>query len=222
MINIKQIKAARVLLDWTQDDLAQKSGLSKAAIANIERESASPRKESLDLLQQTFELNGIAFLEHSGVQLIGEKFDLKIWDGRNSQIKLWADIEKELSTQSAPALYISSVSDKPTADRYPKECLAYIQKMDSMNVERRILLCEGDNEILVNQPQWYRQMPKILFDQTPYYIYGEVVVFLFWELQRVMRISNVNMAKGFKRQFNYNWSISKKLEKYDVIFKDFK
>lgn len=218
MINVKQIKAARILLDWTQDDLARKSGLSKAAIANIERGSASPRQETLDLLQQTFQLNGVAFLEHSGVQLIGERFDLKIWDGRNSQLKLWVDIEKELAGMDYPILHISSVSDRPMAERYPKECQAYIKKMDAMNVERRILLCEGDNEILVAQPQWYRQMPKMLFDQIPYYVYGGKVVFLFWELQRIVRIDNPNMAQGFKRQFDYNWSISQPLKDYVSIF----
>ncbi len=217
MIDIKQIKAARVMLDWSQEDLAKKSGMSKAAIANIERGSASPRQDTLDLLQQTFELNGVVFLQPSGVQLIGERFDLKIWEGRESQFKLWADIAKEFAEGKGGILYIANVSDVPVAERYPKEALAYIKKMDSLNVERRILLCEGDHDILVDQPQWYRQIPKILFDQNPYYVYGDKVVFLFWELQRIVRIDNINMARGFRNQFNRNWELSKPLKNHKIL-----
>ena len=41
-ITASQIRAARALLDWTQDDLAKKSGLSLRALNSIERGLAVP------------------------------------------------------------------------------------------------------------------------------------------------------------------------------------
>lgn len=219
MIDVKQIKAARVLLDWNQDDLARKSGMSKAAIANIERGSASPRQDTLDILQETFEIGGVAFLQPSGVQLVGERFDLKVWEGKDYFFKLWADIAKTFSDGSGGILHIANVSDAPVAEKFPQEVLGYIKKMDALKVERRILISEEDSDILVAQPQWYRQIPKVLFNQTPYYVYGDKVVFLFFELQKIVRIENINMARGFKSQFDYSWNQGKKLEKYTVLLK---
>jgi DNA-binding XRE family transcriptional regulator len=37
-ISIRQMKAARALLSWSQDDLAEKSGVSKPTIARLETE----------------------------------------------------------------------------------------------------------------------------------------------------------------------------------------
>lgn len=36
MISIRQVKAARALLGWSQDDLAKASGISKPTIARLE------------------------------------------------------------------------------------------------------------------------------------------------------------------------------------------
>jgi transcriptional regulator with XRE-family HTH domain len=36
MISVRQVKAARSLLGWSQDDLADKSGVSKPTIARLE------------------------------------------------------------------------------------------------------------------------------------------------------------------------------------------
>lgn len=45
--NIKRLREKR---DWTQDDLAEKVGLSRSAIANIEIGKSSPRQETLKRL----------------------------------------------------------------------------------------------------------------------------------------------------------------------------
>jgi transcriptional regulator with XRE-family HTH domain len=36
MISVRQVKAARALLGWSQDDLANKSGVSKPTVARLE------------------------------------------------------------------------------------------------------------------------------------------------------------------------------------------
>jgi transcriptional regulator with XRE-family HTH domain len=36
MISVRQMKAARALLDWSQDDLAARSGVSRPTVARLE------------------------------------------------------------------------------------------------------------------------------------------------------------------------------------------
>lgn len=64
MISVRQIKAARLLLDWTQKDLADKSGLSLPTIQRFEKQGVG--RSSVDNVQKlivTFEIAGIEFIE---------------------------------------------------------------------------------------------------------------------------------------------------------------
>ena len=217
MADIKQFKAARALLEWTQDDLAKASGISLPAIANLERGSSKPRKDTLDILRKTFEENGIEFLEPAGVQIVAEKFGLKVWSGRDSQKRLWNDIYREFSDGQGGELLLSGVDDKPLVERYPQEALEYVRRLDSLKISRRILLCEGDNDIIGTNPGWYRQVPKVLFAQTAHYIYKDKVALLIWSIPRVLLIENKNVAETFRTQFEQNWALSQKLTTFNQI-----
>ena len=59
MISPRQVRAARGLLNWTQADLANISGLSKAAIIKFEREEVTPRLSSLKFIEESFIEAGI-------------------------------------------------------------------------------------------------------------------------------------------------------------------
>ena len=58
MISIEQIKAARALLDWTQDELAVAADLSKPSINTLERRIANPKVETLNAIQKALEKAG--------------------------------------------------------------------------------------------------------------------------------------------------------------------
>jgi transcriptional regulator with XRE-family HTH domain len=64
MITIEQCRAARGLLDWTQQDLSEASGLSKTAINNFEKGHSDIKHESLRAIRMAFESADIEFLEH--------------------------------------------------------------------------------------------------------------------------------------------------------------
>lgn len=69
MISVPQIRAARALLGWSQDDLAKKSGLSEMAIKNLERGAVDPRVSTMTNVIQAFEHAGIEFLNSEGTGL---------------------------------------------------------------------------------------------------------------------------------------------------------
>lgn len=62
MITGSQLRAARALLDWTQDDLAAKSGVAAQTIRLFEAGSRQPYRQTLDELQSALEDAGIEFL----------------------------------------------------------------------------------------------------------------------------------------------------------------
>jgi predicted transcriptional regulator len=58
----KQIAAARVLLDWSQADLANKTSMATASIARIEQGSRNPRVNSMDKIIHAFKDSGVHFI----------------------------------------------------------------------------------------------------------------------------------------------------------------
>lgn len=65
-----QSRAARGLLNWTQNELAERAGISAVTIRNYENGRTAPNPATLIVLQQTFERAGVEFIANGrGVQL---------------------------------------------------------------------------------------------------------------------------------------------------------
>jgi transcriptional regulator with XRE-family HTH domain len=68
LISVRQMKAARALLGWSQADLAEHSGVSEPTIARLESAEGKlgGRKETADKIQRAIETAGITFIEENG------------------------------------------------------------------------------------------------------------------------------------------------------------
>ena len=64
IINYKQCKAARALLDWSQEDLSQRAEVAKATIGDFERGARNLRIETMQKV--------VAVLENEGIRFEGE------------------------------------------------------------------------------------------------------------------------------------------------------
>jgi transcriptional regulator with XRE-family HTH domain len=72
MITASQCRAARGLLDWTQQELADAARIGVATVRLFESEATETRQATLTVLRQAFELAGVEFTngDHPGVRLI--------------------------------------------------------------------------------------------------------------------------------------------------------
>jgi len=79
MITARQTRAARALLGWTQETLAEKALVSLTALKRLESESDVKVYETTrDQVRRTLEGNGIVFLssdQGEGVMLVRSKVD---------------------------------------------------------------------------------------------------------------------------------------------------
>ncbi len=66
----EQCRAARGLLNWTQDELASLSGVSRSTIKDFECHRHSLHRSSETLLVTTFETHGVEFFDRGG-QIVG-------------------------------------------------------------------------------------------------------------------------------------------------------
>ena len=58
----RQIRAARVLLGWSQVDLAERAGLSATVIARVEAGTVDARLSTIEAILRALDENGIEFI----------------------------------------------------------------------------------------------------------------------------------------------------------------
>jgi transcriptional regulator with XRE-family HTH domain len=66
MITAAQCRAARGLIAWSQQDLAQRAGIGTVAVHQLESGTSSPRRATLDVVRRAFEAAGVEFIDENG------------------------------------------------------------------------------------------------------------------------------------------------------------
>lgn len=73
MISAAQCRAARAMINWSQDDLATNAQVARATIADFERRERDPVRNNLFSIISAFEARGVTFVEEgelgAGVRL---------------------------------------------------------------------------------------------------------------------------------------------------------
>jgi transcriptional regulator with XRE-family HTH domain len=66
MISAEQCRAARGLLGWTQNELAEKSGVGVVTVHQLEAQTSEPRRSTLEVIRRAFEAAGVEFIDENG------------------------------------------------------------------------------------------------------------------------------------------------------------
>jgi transcriptional regulator with XRE-family HTH domain len=66
MITSAQCRAARGLLSWSQQNLADRAGVSIMTIHQFEKDGSQPRRATLDVVRRAFEKAGVEFIDENG------------------------------------------------------------------------------------------------------------------------------------------------------------
>jgi transcriptional regulator with XRE-family HTH domain len=66
MVTSGQCRAARGLLDWSQQDLASQAGVGIVTVRQVEAGVTEPRRSTLAVVRQAFERAGVEFIDENG------------------------------------------------------------------------------------------------------------------------------------------------------------
>jgi transcriptional regulator with XRE-family HTH domain len=66
MITSAQCRAARGLLDWTQQKLADRARVGIVTVRQVEAGMSEPRKATLEVIRRALEAGGVEFIEENG------------------------------------------------------------------------------------------------------------------------------------------------------------
>lgn len=207
IITVEQIKAARALLNWNQQDLATAAQMSKPALANLERRTVTPRPRTLAAIERALMDAGIKFTENQGVRLRTEELKIQIWNGQDGLFRFWDDIytsmdEDDLRYMSgARAPRFKAISGMEPFE----EMLARFHKKGI----KGYAITRDDNTDFSDMTFNYRLVQEDYFMNIPSYIYGDKYAIIMWEPEfRVVVIQNEVVANSFKKQFMRLWDIA--------------
>ena len=183
MIDYRQIRAARALLNWSQADLARASGLATSSVKNIESESGSARKETLEQVFDAFDENGLEFMPGFGVRL--KNHIVTVHDDKHATTALLDDIYTHAQTAAERQVCIIGLDETFSVETDGAQLLTnHIDRLTKAGIRERILICEDDARFL-NAPDCYRWLPRQYFTRSaPIYIYGDRIAIHSGSLKR--------------------------------------
>ncbi len=207
MITLAQIKAARALLNWTQETLAKASSLSLPGINNLERGLTTPRKDTLTAIENALNLAGIEFIDTSGVRLKTPDFNIEMIEGPGWLARYDDDIMSVLLTSDDEILQFSC--DERLWMVYGSSTNHhYVDHKLKVGFRQRILT-PASADFISSPPEDYRLIAPEYFSRVSYQVYGNRLALILWEAQRVTLIKSQMLADAFRAQFELLWLCGK-------------
>lgn len=207
MISSHQIKAARALIDWSQQDLAEAIDVSLPTLRNIEK-GGDAKLVTLKKIQTTLEVNGIEFGVNDGVKR--RSTILRTLEGQAGYWEFYDDVYETIK-KSGGEILVSNVDerefDKWLGNRWEIQKNRMLDLSQEQDFNIRILVKEGDRHFTVPEYADYKWTPQDRFSEIPFYVYGNKLAIILFEPENVSIsiIDNPKIADAYKKQFNVMW-----------------
>lgn len=206
-ISSRQIKAARALLDWSQDDLAQASQLSVATIRKLELGYISPRCSTTSVILKAFEASGIEFTASEGVRRRRE--DIAIFQGAGGCVAFMEDIAETAHKNGGDIMIVATSALGPYYMFGAKtgQLLEDIVGRNS-RIAIKVILTDAI-DLPGSLPRLeYRSLSTNYVNPMPFCVYGDKFAMITSSEGRVMKIvvvQSTSTAQSSRRQFSSMW-----------------
>lgn len=214
-ISIRQIRAARGLLSWSQSDLAQFAGLSKNGVCDLEMGKVLPRGQTIEKLTRAFEVHGVEFLPKDGVQMRQDIFKVNLYEGNDVFGNYFRDLIHVMRTQKIIAYHHSD--DAAFSKTHPDEFFWYYTEMIKYKLQEKLLI--PDNRHFRYAPEHVtecRMCPRDVFGTVGYSVYGDK--FALYLEGKLVVIENKEVAETYRQQFQFDWRRSTPLPKMKPLY----
>ena len=192
------IPAARQLAGWSQNDLSAATGLTQAAIANIENGKASPQQVTIEKMIKALNLAGVEFMD-DGVRKpnIKSYYMPKIDDW---YISLLDDVYVSTRDLHFKELIIYGVDDRKTPD-HVIEKFRYLRKA---GIKMRFFI-EQRSTFYRGAMQEYRYIPSQHYANLNTFVYANKVCNDLGD--GIQIIINKNWADAERNKLNVLWDL---------------
>ncbi len=204
MLTAQQVRAGRALINWSQKELSEKSGISLNAINNFEREIVAPRHDTLTALRRTLEEAGLEFIGESGVNKARDQ--LRIEQHDNDFMKVLLEDVILAARSGIKTFWFHGIEQ----GEFPLETLQkWWQVKSGSDIDERVLLSYGNFNFPSRDPV-YRWVSREMLGEVPFVTYGaNLAILLGNPATRLVIMRSRPIAKTFEDQFTIHWSGAK-------------
>ena len=207
MPTIEQIRAARALLDWSQSDLAEHSGLSQTGIARIENGTNQPNSRTLAKIEEAFDKASIEFIGERGVQRRSD--EVKMLRGHKGFVEFLNDVYNVTRTNTKNLdVVVNNVAEAQFLKWERDFADVHETRMRETGARYKIIVEEGDKNFTASKYAEYKWVKSDLFSSISYYIYGDRTALIDFSEDDVLVfiINSETVANFYRTEFERVWA----------------
>lgn len=206
-ITTAQIRGARGILNWSQSDLSERTGISATSIGSIENGQSTPRSSTLENIRRAFEDNGIEFLGLDGVRIQSDY--IQTFSGQEGFRAFMDHLYETVKDQGGEVVLFNANPVnwyKWLGEEWFK---AHSKRMQELGdkVVSKITSKKGEQLFISKDYAEYRWFPEDLFSDRALYAYANNLAFVNFEDNSVSVIvlKQPDFARAFRVLFNIAW-----------------
>ena len=204
-ITARQIRAARGLLGWSGDELADKVDVTRATLSKIESDLVQPQERTLARIAEVLDKHGVEMTEGDGVKM--RQQEVRVFSGKTGYRQFLDHIYLTLKNGGRIRQFnLSDSGNLAFVDDYGQAHLARMKLVDDLDA--KVLTTDGDKEFPASYCT-YRWMDKDDADLAPFYLYGDNVVLPMHESSHKREWVSINsklLAERYAKQFDKFWA----------------
>lgn len=207
MATIEQIRAARGLLGWSQKDLADRAGLSQTGIARLENGTHKPNMQTMERILTAFDQAQIEFLGDTGLRK--KTAEVQVLRGQEGLRTFMNDVYENARAKGGDICLFNGVPAKMIQWLGSEWYEAHAQRMATIknNFTFRVIVRQGDQQMIGSRFAAYRWFPEDLFHDQTFYAYGGKLAFINFEENdvRVLVLDQAEFTDSFRVLFDIAW-----------------
>lgn len=216
ILSIRQIRAARALLDWTQRDLAKACKISVTAMNNLDRGLTQPRPSTLKKIADVLEAEGVEFTEGEGVRLNQEVFRLEVFEGKDAFDRYSRRLIDVLRTTKTKSINMLE-NEMLLIGMLRKQLYWFYAMTRKLGIHEKVMLVEGTTTYY-GPPECveYRCVPKNLTSAVGISIFGDYTAQFL--PKKVILIQSASLADAYRNQLEQFWASAKPIKGGRCLF----
>lgn len=213
MPTIEQIRAARALIGWNQNDLAERSGLSQTGVARIENGTNHPNSSTMEKITTAFDRADIEFIGNTGVKK--RTGEVQRFLGKTGLIQFMDNVYECARTSGGKMYFYNIVPENWTQVLGEDWWTSHVERMSEFNdkTDVRILVPEGNKNFISSGYAQYKWFPKgfELSDNRSLYVYGNRLGFVSFSDSlddiEILVLENSDFTEGVRVLFEISWDM---------------
>lgn len=196
-----------MLLDWDAEDLAEKAGVTRETVFNIERGTFRPRPATLEKILKAFDEGGVEFIGERGTALRHDV--ITTYEGPDYYVRFLEDVRQAALREKTEVLFFN-VDDSISSP----EVVKINRRMLEDGIPCRYLCSEKPKKIALPK-KFYRGIPQSHFRNGLQVVYGH---FLATSVRgkMILAIRNEDVAASARNLFDLVWQKSRPPEVQDA------